>query len=65
VQQDALPVDVVAATKVPGLFVTPAEMDLACFLLNQQDFKKAEKLLLETLLIQEKAQLKESTPQAR
>lgn len=44
--------EVVAAKRQPNLFVQPAEYDLACWLISQKDFTKAEKHLLDVVDIQ-------------
>ena len=46
------PAEVVAAKRQPKLFVQPAEYDLACWLISQKDFTKAEKHLLDVVDIQ-------------
>ena len=52
VDEAKLPAEVVAARKVPKLFVKPAEYDMAAWLIGQRDFKRAEKLLLEAMDVQ-------------
>ena len=58
VDAQKLPAAVLASTKHPDLFVTPAELDLACFLLGQRIFDKAEKQLKMVVSLQTEAELK-------
>jgi Tfp pilus assembly protein PilF len=50
--------EVIAARKKPKLFITPAEMVLALHYLSRKEMDKAEKLLSETMKIQESAELR-------
>lgn len=60
VSEAALPPAVVAARQRPDVLTRPAEMELATFYLSQRAFPKAEALLLETMALQGKAELRES-----
>jgi len=61
IQGDVLTADVVASRKHPDFFVKPAEMELASFLIGQRKFQEAEVLLLQTMDLQKRAELRETS----